>query len=166
MEHLSRKKIKKLLDEIFSHYIRIKEADEHGNSRCWTCGKSAHYSKQYCGHFASRRWLATRWDERNCRTQCYACNVLRFGEQWKFGNRLDKQCGGIAERIMQKAENKRTWSTRELCHLVNHYRAALEKEIPRLQSTDNSITERTFAVLGRVRKFQNGLTSNNTKRAV
>lgn len=55
--------LKKLLDSIFSVYIRQKYPAE-----CYTCGKKD-VSLQ-CGHFISRSYLATRFDENNCRPQC------------------------------------------------------------------------------------------------
>ena len=63
---LTRRKIVKKLDAIFSQYIRLKDADHNGNVTCFTCGKVEHYKKgMQCGHFQSRKHLATRFDEEN-----------------------------------------------------------------------------------------------------
>jgi len=148
---MNRTKIKKHLDEIFSHYIRLKHADEFGKARCWTCDKTAPYHKLYCGHFASRKYLPTRWDERNCRPQCYACNMLRGGEQWNFGKRLNKRSAGIAERVFAEATGGRKWTTTELCNMVSHYREALVREIRRTQRQRAGVTETTIKVAHRHR---------------
>ena len=57
-----------------------------------------------CGHFQSRRFLATRFDEENCAPQCVACNMFKQGEQYKFSLNLDAKYGeGTSERKQQDA---------------------------------------------------------------
>ena len=93
-------KLKKDLDKWFSLYIRLREST-NGLCQCFTCGKIAHYkSGMQCGHFQSRRFMATRFDEENCQVQCTACNMFRSGEQYKFGLNLDSKYGdGTAEEL-------------------------------------------------------------------
>ena len=63
--------IKKEADSWFSLYIRLKNSDWRGYTTCYTCGHVSHYKKgMQCGHFASRRFLNTRFDEENVRVQC------------------------------------------------------------------------------------------------
>lgn len=71
--------LKKLLDKVFSEYIRLRDSDSDGYGRCCTCGKRIHWKEGDCGHFISRTWLATRWDERNAHLQCKGCNGYRNG---------------------------------------------------------------------------------------
>ena len=85
-------KLKKELDKWFSLYVRLRDSI-NGITQCFTCGKVDHYKKLQCGHFQSRRHHATRWNERNCQVQCSACNVFRYGEQWKFGLNLNAKYG-------------------------------------------------------------------------
>ena len=94
-------KLKKELDKIFSLFIRLREADNLGNVICCTCGVKKHYKNgMHNGHFQSRSWLATRFDEENCQVQCAACNIFRQGEQYKFAKYLDKKYGeGTAEEL-------------------------------------------------------------------
>ena len=94
-------KLKKELDKWFSLFIRLREATDEGMIQCFTCGKVAHYKDgMHCGHFQSRRFLPTRFDEENCQVQCAACNVFRYGEQYKFGLALDGKYGeGTAEEL-------------------------------------------------------------------
>ena len=56
-------KLKKELDKWFSLYIRLREAIEE-QAQCFTCGKVDHYKKLQNGHFQSRRFHSTRWDEK------------------------------------------------------------------------------------------------------
>ena len=90
MKKVSRKNLIKKLDQVFSLYIRLRYATNE-ITECYTCGKVDHYKKLQCGHFMSRKYYATRWDEDNCQVQCYSCNVMRYGEQYKFGLRLAKE---------------------------------------------------------------------------
>ena len=93
-------KLKKELDKWFSLYIRLRDADFNGYSYCFTCFKFDHYKRMQNGHFQSRRFLATRFDEENCQNQCPACNVFRYGEQYKFALGLDTKYGeGKAEEL-------------------------------------------------------------------
>ena len=60
---LTRTKLVKKLDTIFSQYIRKVNSDNE-ISTCFTCGKQDHWKKLQNGHFQSRRHYSTRWDER------------------------------------------------------------------------------------------------------
>jgi hypothetical protein len=85
--------LKKKLDTIFSIYIRLKYADEDLNVKCFTCDKVYHYKKIQNGHFYSRGILSLRWDEQNCRPQCYGCNIARSGNYIEYYKRLEKEIG-------------------------------------------------------------------------
>ena len=78
--------LKKELDRVFSIYIRQKFPQE-----CYTCRKQA--VTLQCGHFVSRQYLATRWDEDNCRPQCIGCNIYGHGKPLDFEERLKKDLG-------------------------------------------------------------------------
>lgn len=120
---LTRSKVVKKLDTIFSEYIRLRYAD-NGIVECFTCGKRAHWKdNMQAGHFQSRKHYATRWDEINVQVQCKACNVFRYGEQFIFGNRLDAKYGeGTAEKLHRKALRSIKLSTNELVLLINKYK--------------------------------------------
>ncbi len=79
-------KYKKELDAIFSKYIRAKYKKE-----CYTCGVTG--KALQCGHFVSRLYLATRWDESNCRPQCVGCNIWGAGKPLDFEERLKEELG-------------------------------------------------------------------------
>lgn len=86
-------KYKKDLDAIFSKYVRLAHADNEGYVTCFTCGKIKHWKSQQNGHFVSRQYLATRWEEDNCRVQCAGCNVFGNGQLLDFEERLKKELG-------------------------------------------------------------------------
>ena len=98
-------KLKKELDKWFSLFIRLREADDLGFVECFTCGVFKHYKcGMQCGHFQSRRYLPTRFDEINCQPQCVACNMFKSGEQFKFHINLDAKYGeGTSIKKQQEA---------------------------------------------------------------
>ena len=118
----SRKSIVKRLDIVFSLYIRLRQADNE-MVECFTCGKISHFKRgMQCGHFMSRKHYATRWDAANCQVQCYACNVMRYGEQYKFGLKLEDLFGkGIAEDLLQKSRTTVKYSNDDLESLITYY---------------------------------------------
>ena len=62
------------LDQIFSLYIRLRDADGEGFIKCCECGKRMWWKESTCGHFVKRSHRTLRWDERNCHAQCAPCN--------------------------------------------------------------------------------------------
>jgi len=124
----SRKNIIKKLDEVFSQYIRLRNADAHGNTECFTCGKTDNWKKLQCGHFQSRKHYATRWDEVNCQVQCSACNVFRYGEQYIFGLNLDKQYGkDTATELNQASKQIVKLSNQDLLDKIEHYKIIVKR---------------------------------------
>ena len=100
-------KLKKELDKWFSLFIRLRDATEEGLVQCFTCGAVKYYKKgMQCGHFQSRSFLATRFDEENCQPQCVACNMFKQGEQYKFALYLDAMYGeGKAQELQYLAKS-------------------------------------------------------------
>lgn len=119
---MTRSKIVKKLDKVFSQYIRLRNANSMGIAECVTCGKRDHWKKQQCGHFQSRKHYTTRWDEVNCQVQCAGCNVFKYGEQYKFGIYLDQNFGeGTAEKLSNKARQTIKYSNIELLAMIERY---------------------------------------------
>ena len=90
-------KLKKELDAVFSKYIRAKHP-----KKCFTCGKAS--DKLQCGHFVPRIYLATRWDEDNCRPQDVGCNIWGRGQLLDFEENLIKEIG--VARVQQLKEKR------------------------------------------------------------
>ena len=101
---LTRSKLVKKLDTVFSQYIRLKDSVDE-MAICFTCGKVDHWKKLQNGHFMSRKHYTTRWDETNCQVQCAGCNVFKYGEQYLFGINLDHKYGvGYANELHLKSK--------------------------------------------------------------
>jgi hypothetical protein len=124
---LTRSKLVKKLDTVFSIYIRRKEAVNEV-ATCFTCGKQDHWKKLQNGHFQSRKHYSTRWDEVNCQVQCAGCNVFRYGEQYKFSLGLDQKYGvGTAEMLLIRAKQVFKISDFELEDLIKKYKSFVDK---------------------------------------
>ncbi len=84
--------------------LRLKHADSLGNVKCYTCDYQNHWKKIQNGHLVSRYYLNTRFDERNCRPQCYTCNMFRNGMIPDFSQRLEQELGeGITKELYRDA---------------------------------------------------------------
>ena len=123
-------KLKKELDNIFSLFIRLRDATPEGLVQCFTCGKVSHYkSGMQNGHFQSRKHLATRFSEDgNCEVQCIKCNVYSWGEQYKFALALDAKYGeGRAEELQQLARTTLKISRVEYEEKISYYKSLVDK---------------------------------------
>ncbi len=99
----------KKLDHEFSIFIRNR--DHHV---CFTCGKQLETNQSQCGHYQSRSYKNTRWDEDNCSCQCVKCNVFMKGNYPAYSLRLVKKYGiGILEDLELRAKQpfklERSW---------------------------------------------------------
>lgn len=91
-------KYKKELDAIFSKYIRQRD-----NHKCFTCDLQMEPNRSQNGHFVPRQYLATRFNEKNCHAQCYACNMLYNGQPSEYALRLEKKYGKGTVEGLNKA---------------------------------------------------------------
>ena len=152
----ARQRAIRALDAAFSEYIRFRSVDEHGQAECYTCGKRDHPRALHCGHFASRRYMATRWHEDNCRVQCPACNIFRQGEQYRFGRRLDSEDQGLADRMLRESQRKRSYSITQLEQLTRTYRERSTEYIQRAEALANASGRRASSVPKKGKKKGNG----------
>ena len=119
----SRKTLVKKLDTVFSEYIRRRRAI-NGVSECVTCGTKAHWQKLQAGHFMSRKHYSTRWDERNVEVQCVACNVYRYGEQYKFSKYLGQD---LSDELLAKSRETVKIKDWELEEMIETYKQKVKK---------------------------------------
>ena len=122
-------KLKKELDNIFSLYIRLRDATDEGLVQCFTCGKVSHYkSGMQNGHFQSRKHLSTRWSETNCQVQCVGCNMFKAGEQYKFSIALESKYGeGTSEELQLLARTIMKVSRIDYEDKIRYYKSLVEK---------------------------------------
>lgn len=116
---LNRSKLVKELDSVFSKYIRHKYSNKNGIVKCFTCDREYPIKKIQNGHFMSRKNYATRWEEDNCRPQCYGCNVMKQGMQYEFGKRLGDE---VSEKMNLLSKTTIKISNYELEEMIDHYK--------------------------------------------
>ncbi len=122
MKQRKRSTVVKALDKVFSLYVRQRHANLDGFVECVTCERSNHWKKMQCGHFMSRAKYSTRWNELNCQVQCYGCNVMQQGQQYKFSVWLDKEHGeGTSEELVRISNGMVKFSTPELEEMIVDY---------------------------------------------
>lgn len=117
---LSRSKLVKKLDTVFSQYIRLSNADKNGNCKCVTCDKTFFWKEIQAGHFMSRKHYSIRWDERNVKPQCLACNVYRYGEQYKFSQKLGFQQSELLYNLSKSIVKFTNVELQEFINLYNN----------------------------------------------
>ncbi len=115
---LTRSKIVKKLDAVFSQYIRLSNTDKHGYCTCVTCGKKYFWKQIQAGHFMSRKHYSTRWLEDNVKPQCYGCNVMQQGQQYKFSKYLGNN---LSEELYNKSKEVIKFTTDELQDKITYY---------------------------------------------
>lgn len=120
---LSRKKLIVKLDNIFSKYIRLRDADKEGYCRCVTCGQKYHWKKIQAGHFISRKHYATRWNEQNVHAQCVGCNVFKYGEQYKYSLYLGSK---VSSDLLNKSHESVKYADYELEDMIKFYQKKID----------------------------------------
>lgn len=118
-------KLKKELDSVFSKYIRHKYS-KNGLVACYTCGVVKPIKEMQNGHFISRIHLIIRYSEDNCRVQCVGCNVFKYGEQYKFGKKLEAE-GVDVEALIYKSRQLQKFNNVELQEMIDIYKAKLNE---------------------------------------
>jgi hypothetical protein len=118
----------KKLDRAFSLFIRLRDADENGNCRCVTCGKTAFWKDMQCGHYIGRRHMQTRFHELNASAQCPWCNGRMEGQHFIFRQRLAERHGEDAVKKIEAVAQIPGGLDRELLnYLVGVYQENVKK---------------------------------------
>ena len=131
---LKRTKLKKTAakdakcDHWFSIYIRLRDANDEGYCRCIVSGEWVHWMDCDAGHFISRREKATKYHERNVHAQKRCSNRFKAGEQFIYGQNLDKLYGaGTAAHLHIASKQTRRFEQFELDAMGKHYQHTAEQ---------------------------------------
>lgn len=112
------------LDGVFSEYIRLRDSRQFGYRafRCISCGQIKPYEKADCGHFISRKHMATRFDESNCNAECSYCNRFSADHLIAYQENLKRKIGeNRFNLLMARGHMTKKWSAYELEILIKHY---------------------------------------------
>jgi hypothetical protein len=124
------KKAKTELDEVFSKFIRHRDANKDGNIKCCTCPKILPIAKMQCGHFVNRDKLATRWSEINCASQCWGCNSKALGNGRKDEHSLyiiNKYGLEALHQVLLEGKKITKLSTADLQDMAAKYKELLKQ---------------------------------------
>jgi hypothetical protein len=109
--------------DIFSKYIRLRDClKTTGNpatGKCYTCGRLCEYVNCDAGHFVSRRFKSTLFDERNVNLQCKSCNGFPGAATYReYEKHLIKDYGeGIVIELEGLAQEIKKWTIPDLKEL-------------------------------------------------
>ena len=121
--------LKKKADQVFSQYIRLRDADSNGYLDCITCGREYHWKQAQAGHFVSRKVSLLRFDEQNVNGQCVGCNMFKGGEQYAYSRALDMKYGvGTAEKLWNRRFETHKFTIGELEALIEEYKERVKEE--------------------------------------
>ena len=109
---MSRKELVKVLDAEFSKYVRMTAANDSGIVICPTCGRAYPWQQTDLSHYAGRKHLSVRWDERNVIAQCKAENRFQSGNIFKLRQVLVNRFGEEAIREVDRLAVQR-WAEDE-----------------------------------------------------
>lgn len=117
-------KLKKEADRLHSLATRLRFAQKQGGelvAKCVTCTNPEWKPIKVlqCGHFMSRRFNSTRYDEENTAPQCYGDNIMQQGKQYEFGLWIDKFYGeGTAMKLSKLSKQPHQWKAQELLGII------------------------------------------------
>ncbi len=122
-------KLKRDFDSIFSKYIRQKYS-KNGLVQCVTCSNWKKIKEMQAGHYVSRTYLSTRFDERNVHPQCVGCNMFKSGALDEYSLWLIGTYGeGILEELNKKKYESKKYSRLEYEMFIKIYKDKLKKLI-------------------------------------
>ena len=106
--------LRKKLWALTSKIVRL------NSDHCYTCGKYLEFKDRQAGHFFTKGGHPNlRYDFRNLRVQCVACNLFKSGNLAEYSMRLERDLGSVAFQKLGEEAHK----------AVRHDRGFLESAI-------------------------------------
>lgn len=110
-------RLKKKAWDAFSLWIRKRD-----KWTCITCGKQGIGSFMHAGHYISRRFNATLFDERNVHAQCMNCNRWKYGNIGLYTLKLQEMYGeNTIRELAEKSIKIHQFTEEELRGLIKKY---------------------------------------------
>ena len=128
----SKKTIKDRAWRAFSKFIRLRDCLKTTGTltygKCITCGKLLNIGFCDAGHFVSRRYNSTLFDEKNCHLQCRYCNRFLNGNPLEYRRQITKLYGEGADIALEdKALEICKYTFQNLTELERYYKIEVEK---------------------------------------
>ena len=116
----------------FSQFIRLRDCIDGtpAFAKCISCGKPQYYKEMDAGHYVSRRWKPTKYDERNVHAQCVHCNRDLSGNVDEYARAIgDDLASELKELSRQPAKKMLLW---EIESKIAEYRQKAKDEAYRI----------------------------------
>ena len=112
---------------MFSEWVRRKDADAGGTTRCVTCRKPVYWKECHAGHFVPGRTNSVLFVEEIVNPQCVQCNIFLHGNYPAYTlYMLDKYGREKVDEFLQLKHQVRKYTTSELEDLIGHYQQKLK----------------------------------------
>lgn len=115
---------------VFSTFVRLRDSDQDGILKCFTCSRRMHWRNAQCGHGVPRQHKATKYNEINNNGQCPKCNAWEGGMREVYKEEMDKRHGAGTwdKMIVASRSTYKELGEAEVDVMVEYY----EKEVERL----------------------------------
>jgi len=120
-KQITRWKLVKMLDSIFSKYIRLSYANKQWLVQCITSKKWYHRKEIQNWHFISRWNYKYRWDEKNCFPQSYVDNCVLNGNYKQYTIEMIRMFWDIVVENMVYDKELVKISTPRIREQIEHY---------------------------------------------
>jgi hypothetical protein len=118
----------KILDDVFSEFIRKRDSDKSGRIRCISCGRKIPWQMSDCGHYIDRDHMSTRFSEINNNAQCVPCNRFRDGNTKAYRMGLVRKYGEMAvQELEEKKYQVLKLSQAEINEMVKYYKLKIKE---------------------------------------
>lgn len=122
---ITRSKLVKKLDAIFSQYVRYFYSDTGKTVKCYTCWERKPIKKMQNWHFVSRANYKYRWDIDNCKPQCMACNIFKHWNYIQYTLNMIRDYGKERVEKIQNDKSLVKYKTFELEEMLEKYESLL-----------------------------------------
>lgn len=144
LEKKTAQQLVKVADEAYSKYIRLRDSAGDGENRtgtCVTCSRplqvlvEGRFYRGQNGHFVSRGFMITRYDDMNCHLQCSHCNAWRDKRDMTsaYAKAVDKLygkgCADELEELTKQDGSKRIPPKEELLDIIYTCRAYIKRTL-------------------------------------
>lgn len=116
--------LKNELDKVFSHYIKLRDANDQGTVTCFVTGEKVFWSDLNCEamHYINRGNMATRWDEINVHAGTMQTNRFDNDHLVKYNNALySRYPSKVVDDMLRRGRSLMKWTVPELQEKIFHY---------------------------------------------
>lgn len=120
--------LKRKLWEVFSIFVRQREADQDGYAACISCGKLEYWKYLQAGHFLPKSLgLSIYFHPQNVWQQCSFCNLAKQGNAHHYAIALKKKFGeGIVEELESIQRQPKKYYAWEYEEMIEDYKAKIK----------------------------------------